>query len=761
MGVTPEQLLGMLSASEASLATVSGDLALVMRRPEPNEVQVPVDSEIHLRLVSLLGDPTIAGDGVATLEVRVDGTLVFDLTGGLFVDAGWQGASNAQAPHAVTDPYTFHEVWLDQTAPAEWTTEQVITVQVDGTDHLANPFTATYTFTVLDITAPQLLGAEALDGETIRLEFSEPMATEAVDGGASLTSATTETWNLAAAEDLTAVINSVEQTVTLTPDMFLVPAAATAEEVANALAALFSGVTAADVGGAVVLTTTAMGDTVSLQVTGGSANALLQFPTTVVYGSSVHILAAENFTITRHNVFPEPAVNLTVTAARAVTGSSDTQVDLLTQWPMTPGAPYRVTVDTDVTDAHTVPIDPAALSADFTGWSPPWPARRKSTLALPQKIFDDDATQHARAIVNCFQRARDLQLHETDVLFDPVDPDLANDGFVDLHLYDLGNPFEWTDLDLTPAERRKLMLLLPDLYPYRGTNTGIEAAILILLGLDVTVVGWADDSWILGESYLGDYFPAIVPSVNAETYNLAAGTPDLWVAIDGGKPVLALSQAGQTFTIDGLWAAQFPAGRSFQVVESTGNDGSYTVAAGVVESGGQTVVPVTGAIASAVTDGRIVDRAVFSTVGGVDFVNPAAATAQEVDVALDSQLYGGAGASFDIGAGARVIVWTTNPDGSVQVLGGTANVALAFSTTLVSATGGCILGPGTERGLRTFDIVAPSSITSLEETLIERIAVRFKTVNTHFNRVRLAYIAAEDPYWRVGVDMLGEGTVLG
>jgi len=544
--------------------------------------------------------------------------------------------------------------------------------------------------------------------------------------------------------------------------MFLAPGAATDAEVAFAISALLDGAAGSEAaGGGVTIATDDRGDSVSLQVLGGTANAVLGFPVAAAYGSSAYVLAAENFTFTRHNVFPEVAVSLTAESVQLVDGSGDTQVDVSTQWAMTPGAPYRVTVDDDVEDAHSVPIDPDYLSAEFDGWSPPWPARRDASLEVPADLYEKDATGHATAIINCFQEVEDLILYDIDTLIDPIDPDLASDAEIDLHLTELGNPFDWADLDLTAAQRRKLAELLPTLYQYRGTAQGIEAAIRLLLEIEVEVVPHWAEVWVLGEDLLGDYYPAQVLSANPQTYNLSAASLDLWIAVDGGHTIQGVDTGAPSFTVPGPVASLFTAGTIFRVVDSTGNDATYEVdAAGSTDTGDETIIPLTTTPPSALADGRIVDRIEFSNVAGIDFATPTAATADEVATAIAARTEAGA-AALDPGGGTVVAVISTNPTGTIQVVGGTANAVLGFDTSLHSSTGGCVLGPTDSRGIRTFDIVTNETLSSLEESLIERIAVRFKMVNEHFGRIRTGYVVSDDGIWRLGSSRLGDDTVLG
>lgn len=67
--------------------------------------------------------------------------------------------------------------------------------------------------------------------------------------------------------------------------------------------------------------------------------------------------------------------------------------------------------------------------------------------------------------------------------------------------------------------------------------------------------------------------------------------------------ITAVSTTLSTFTIAGSHASEFPAGLSFEVTTSTGNDGSYTVASATYAV--STVITVLDPIVSAVADGII------------------------------------------------------------------------------------------------------------------------------------------------------------
>lgn len=102
---------------------------------------------------------------------------------------------------------------------------------------------------------------------------------------AALTAATLETYNFAGGKLLTVKVDGgAEQTVTFVDGDFATPSAATAAEVATRITTDLTDATAADAGGAPRITSDLDGSGSSVEVTGGTANALLDFATAIVKG---------------------------------------------------------------------------------------------------------------------------------------------------------------------------------------------------------------------------------------------------------------------------------------------------------------------------------------------------------------------------------------------------------------------------------------------------------------------------------------------
>jgi len=111
---------------------------------------------------------------------------------------------------------------------------------------------------------------------------------------ASVQSTTGETWDLAAAglpgTLLIAVDGAAAQTVTLTTGDFADPAAATASEVAAAVSTALAGGEAWATASAYIVIASETDDDGTIQVTGGTLNATLLFPTVEVSGGYDHVM---------------------------------------------------------------------------------------------------------------------------------------------------------------------------------------------------------------------------------------------------------------------------------------------------------------------------------------------------------------------------------------------------------------------------------------------------------------------------------------
>lgn len=219
-----------------------------------------------------------------------------------------------------------------------------------------------------------------------------------------------------------------------------------------------------------------------------------------------------------------PAVEV---AAIGVEHVTDAAVDVLTNIELTPGALYRIEVE-GVVDLFAIAIAAPANTADFTGFVPATPVRRRFDLyqLLPALNRREDETGDLKRFLLCLQETTDLLVHDIDRFTDVLDPDLAPDNFLNLMLQDFGNPFPF---DLAVVDKRRLLNVLVAIYRQKGTAAGIRNAIRFFMGLEVEIVAYAGEALFLGESLLGEDW-ILGPSSSFAAYSFEIVVPRILVA---------------------------------------------------------------------------------------------------------------------------------------------------------------------------------------------------------------------------------------
>lgn len=212
-------------------------------------------------------------------------------------------------------------------------------------------------------------------------------------------------------------------------------------------------------------------------------------------------LTPGNWTLDRYGDLLRPLVSANVVRAEAVDTST---IDIFTDIPLTPGGTYVVNAE-NLEDLAGNAIAAPYNTAEFLGWTPPVPDGRDFDLwkKLPRVNRQEDETGDLRRIVNIVQEATDLLLYDTDRFLDILDPNVASESWLDSMLEDLGNPFAF---DLDAEDKRRLVLLLVDMYRLKGTAVGIQNVVRFFLGLEVVVDpfnGFVEGELVLGESLLG------------------------------------------------------------------------------------------------------------------------------------------------------------------------------------------------------------------------------------------------------------------
>lgn len=193
-----------------------------------------------------------------------------------------------------------------------------------------------------------------------------------------------------------------------------------------------------------------------------------------------------------------PAVPAAVVAAEA----DGARVRLTLHPELTPDVRYEV-VAAGVADlsgnAVLAPFDRATVR----GFRPPRPEARRFDLwaMLPKHNRREDRTGDLWRFIACLQEVTDLMLVEVDRFPEVFDLERAPEGFVDLILADLGDPFPF---DLDELGKRRLASVLVEMYRQKGTARGIINAVRFFLGVEIeAVTAYAGEALVVGESELG------------------------------------------------------------------------------------------------------------------------------------------------------------------------------------------------------------------------------------------------------------------
>lgn len=217
-----------------------------------------------------------------------------------------------------------------------------------------------------------------------------------------------------------------------------------------------------------------------------------------------------SYTLARVTV---PAVLPRVASVEVETGMS---VLLTLDTDLTPRAAYALTVAGAKDVAGNAAVAPFNL-ARIAGFACPVPAGRAfdlwSWLPLKNRREDDAGTGDLRKFVACLQEVADLLLCDVDAWSDLLDPDFAPEWTVDRMLTDLGNPFSF---ELSLADKRRLVRVLVPLYKQKATALGIQNAVRFFLGFEVTIVAYAGEGLLLGESLLGETWVLAVEARRAK-----------------------------------------------------------------------------------------------------------------------------------------------------------------------------------------------------------------------------------------------------
>lgn len=214
-----------------------------------------------------------------------------------------------------------------------------------------------------------------------------------------------------------------------------------------------------------------------------------------------------------------PAVNVRAVSVREV---SPTEYDVTLDIPITRGVLYRVTAS-DVRDVRGNVILAPYHQAEFHGYEcPPVPGRRfELWRMIPAENRRQDVTRDLYKLLAVLQEVVDLLLCDVDRWTEILDVDVAAERYLDQMLIYLGNPFEF---DLSADEKRRLIRTLVEMYQRKGTRVGIVSVVRFFLGLEIEVIAFTDEAWVLGVHEL-DEETILGPGTSRERFSFEVVSP--------------------------------------------------------------------------------------------------------------------------------------------------------------------------------------------------------------------------------------------
>ncbi len=706
MSITVDQLLAMLSIDEASASVYGSRLVVLMRDPEPGDADVSLGSSVKFLIVDLEDDP-LASAGTIVFDVKIEGITVATYAGGVFTPVPPWGGSVTKT--VSTDPFVGLWVELAQTAPPQFTSEQVVDVEISvavtgGYGHgpyghypfghpPAPTFTplVTYQFTCEDVTPPKLLSAVDVWDKTARVTFDDAMAVAGAGSVLAPAAWLVETLNIDPVPGVALAIASVAEVDGSDAKVF--DLTFDWEQTPGCLYRL----------------------TVDSAVTDSSDNAMdPDYRTATFNGFQPAHPAGRHFDIWSMMV---PKKNreedATKDLARFV-GCFQELLDLM----LISCDRFMDQYDPDLCSDRD--IDAMLYDMGFPFEGPGW-----SDLVLT----DDERRKVLRLLMDIYRsKGTDIGIEQTVYLllgviaevkeFSAVGWRLGIDrlgsGGIAQVLNDLAEPYDFSGV---PIDLYVKLEGIQQTVTFTAADFAVPAT-----GAAAEVVAVVDSQLSGGGSYVAvPGTPAVLTSGNAEAFAINSGDT-LGIKVHG-HPYTVTFHVGD-FAVPGSGTAAEVATRVVADVPLLASkDVGGFVEIETLVRGELATLQVTGGAANVALAFGLVE------VAGTD----------NAQVAIYSDTWG---------TEARVEI------------SGPANAILGFVTESVGASGGTILALSNQRARYSFDLETTVALDDATKALTRKIADYMKPAHTHLVKIRTAKTPPWPDHWVLGVSKLGAGTKL-
>lgn len=538
-----------------------------------------------------------------------------------------------------------------------------------------------------------------------------------------------------------------------------------------------------------------------------SIEAIDPFTARIIYDDTMatdgegSVLDNNNFSVIRKNVFPFPAVNLEILEIKQVNGMNSTGFDICFNWQQTPGCNYNI-LALDIADEKR--NHSADLVATFKGFEPQTKPGRFFSLwkMMPEINRFEDKTQDLIRFCLCMQELIDMSLVSIDKFQQRIDIDTAEVEELDHLDIALANPFPAMGFDLNTDKRRQLLSSLIYLYGLKGTDIGIESAILFLLGIEAKIVNYNAIGWILGVDELGEGTHAELAIDTGENgTNLQIFTEKKWKVLVDDDTEIEIDFESQI--VSDMSSVQ--ANEIETIINETGVFNSYlandftpplivgeAIEPFEIQAGDDLSITINNEIFTAVVNDSDIavessmtflefQRFILSNFNNVRAVRIPTDTTNVFSVGLELTISDNNTFSIQPGSiiatsigfeteekkstmSEKVIVRSllNGNEGSIVTLNPESTFVfygLGLRVNSCKGSGSAILAPSASRARFSFDIETKIVLDSALESKVKMIAKYMKPVQTHIVNIGCRTPVA-DVGWVLGVSELAETTTL-
>lgn len=449
--------------------------------PFAGQVGVPAADQygshpLHMTIVDIGSDGLSAGD-THVYVTTVGGGLVEVFDGTTF-HADWLVASSYAAVQSDgAGSVDEHRFILIRDTP--FTSLDVVDVRLVAETTTAEALDKSYTFTIEDLTKPEVVSVETRTLRKLIVTFNEPIEKDTGVLGDAL-----RIRDISGGTEMLAPLNADPARIRASRDVFFPDDAG-----------LFLGIAGAD---------NAVNNDIFTIVAYISAREV-EIDNPDILDEELEVGAIITVSPYRVNGVPDEALvlpyfNPVVVGALCLTNNV---IELSLHTDITQQRLYNF-LALAVDDLNDNTLDPVAIQFTTEDCGAPEDRDFSAEDMFPDANLEEDATRDLIRFLRIMDEVTQLILCDIDKFTTIMDIDLIADNNLDAMLVHLGAPFSFAG-SLSSTDKRRLASVLVEMYKRKGGEVAIEAIVAFILGFEIDVQPYLNlsNTWSLGVSQLG------------------------------------------------------------------------------------------------------------------------------------------------------------------------------------------------------------------------------------------------------------------